>query len=96
MLGTASEKLHAQLPDLRRSKISVQVAVVQGRKPVDILGYEIGGVEARVNEERITKDDFAAAGGAFHSGCLVVGFDVQRNRFSSHCAKDATLGFKTG
>ncbi len=28
-LGTAGEKFHAQLPDLRRSRISVQVAVVR-------------------------------------------------------------------
>ncbi len=45
----------------------MQVAVVQGRKPVDILGDEIGDVEARVNEERITQDDFAGAGGAVDS-----------------------------
>ncbi len=42
----------------------MQVAVVQGRKPVDILGDEIGDVEARVNEERVTQDDFPGAGGA--------------------------------
>ncbi len=71
MLGTAGEEFHAQLPDLRRSRISVQVTVVQGRKSVDILGDEIGDVEARVNEERIAQDDFAEAGGAVDSGSLV-------------------------
>ncbi len=50
--------------------------MVQGRKPVDILGDEIGDVEARVNEERITKDDFAGAGGAVDSGGLVERHDV--------------------
>ncbi len=36
---TAGEKFHAQLPDLRRSRISVQVAVVED-EAVDILGNE--------------------------------------------------------
>ncbi len=51
----------------------MQVAVVQGRKPVDILDNEIGDVKARVNEERITQDDFAGTGGAVDSGSLVHG-----------------------
>ncbi len=65
MLGTAGEEFHAQLPDLVGAE---SVAVVQGRKPVDILGDEIGDVEARVNEERIAQDDFAGAGSAVGSG----------------------------
>ncbi len=54
----------------------MQVAVVQGRKPVDILSDEIGDVEARVNEERITQDDLAGAGGAVDSRSLIARHDV--------------------
>ncbi len=76
MLGTAGEEFHAQLPDVRRSRISVQVAVVQRRKSVVILGDGIGDFEARVNDEWITQDDFAGAGGAIGSGGLVARHDV--------------------
>ncbi len=66
----------------------MQVAVVQGRKPVDTLGDEIGDVEARVNEERITQDDFAGVGGAVDSGNLVarrdVGLDVAKSAGSDN------------
>ncbi len=87
-LGTAGEEFHAQLSDLRRSRISVQVAVVQGGKSVDILGDEIGDVQARVNEERITQDDLAGAGGAVDSRSLVarhdVGLDVAKSAGSGN------------
>ncbi len=71
MLGTAGEEFHAQLSDLRRSRISVQVAVVQGGKSVDILDDEIRDFQARVNEKRIAQDDFAGTGGAVDSESLV-------------------------
>ncbi len=71
MLGTTGEEFHPQLPELCQSRISVQGAVVHGRKTVDILVDEIGDVEARVNEERITQDDFARAGGAADSLCTL-------------------------
>ncbi len=87
-LGTAGEKFHAQLSDLLRSRISVQVSVVQERKAVDILGDGIGEVEARVNEERITQDDFAGTGGAVDSGSLFarhdVGLDVAKSAGSGN------------
>ncbi len=35
---------------------------------VNIFGDEVGDVEAGVNEERITQDDFAGTGGAVDSG----------------------------
>ncbi len=69
----------------------MQVAVVQGRKPVDILGDEIGDVEARVNEKRITQDDFAGAGGAVDLKSLValhdVGLNVAKSAWSGHCVE---------
>ncbi len=37
---------------------------------------EVGDVEAGVNEERITQDDFDGAGGAIDSGSLVARHDV--------------------
>ncbi len=35
---------------------------------VDVFGDEVGDVEAGVNEERITQDDFTGTGGAVGSG----------------------------
>ncbi len=43
---------------------------------LNILGDEVGNFEARVNEERITQDDFAGTGGAVDGGGFVARHDV--------------------
>ncbi len=66
-LSTASERFLSKLLDFHRSRVSVQLSIVQCGESVDVLGDEVGDVEAGVNEEWITHDDFAREGGAADS-----------------------------
>ncbi len=58
---------------------------------LNILGDEVGNVEARVNEQRIAQDDFAGPGGVVDSGGLVakrdVSLDVPETQGSSDSAQ---------
>ncbi len=69
-------RLKKRLPILSGTASPVQVPIVQGRQVINVLGDEVGDVEVGVNEERITQDDFAGAGGAVDSDCLVARHDV--------------------